>query len=90
MGSRITLEAVAAEDAESLAALRMEAMRESLERAGRFHPQRARARFLGAFSAEFARAIVQDGERVGFTVVPPQQPSWRLAHRVPGCQSTST
>lgn len=76
----IMLETVAAEDAESLAALRVESMRESLERVGRFDPERARARFLGTFTPEFTRAIVHDGERVGFTVVRPSPEGLLLDH----------
>lgn len=78
--SAITLESVSAEDAESLATLRVEAMRESLERIGRFDPQRARARFLGRFEPQFTRAIVQDGRRVGFAVVKPDPDGLLLDH----------
>jgi GNAT superfamily N-acetyltransferase len=76
----ITLQAVAADDGESLADLRVEAMRESLERVGRFDPQRARARFLGTFEPQFTRAIVHDGQRVGFIVVRPQSDGLLLDH----------
>jgi hypothetical protein len=41
----ITLTTAAAEDFEALVALRIDAMRESLERIGRFDPARARERF---------------------------------------------
>lgn len=57
------------EDAEALVALRIAAMRESLERIGRFDPQRARDRFLAAYRPELTRHLVVDGERVGFVVV---------------------
>ena len=76
----VTLEAVCAADAESLAALRVEAMRESLERAGRFDAERARARFLDGFAPEFTRAIVLQGERVGFVVVRPHADGLLLDH----------
>ena len=76
----ITLEAVVAEDAEDLAALRVEAMRESLERVGRFDADRARTRFLANFSPEFTRAIVHGGERVGFAVVRPCADGLLLDH----------
>ncbi len=56
-------------DVESLVALRIEAMRESLERIGRFDPQRARERFVSGFSAKHTRHIEVGGERVGFVVV---------------------
>jgi GNAT superfamily N-acetyltransferase len=76
----VTLEAVVPEDAESLVTLRIEAMRESLERVGRFDPQRARARFLESFEPKFTRAIVQDGQRVGFAVVRPHSDCLLLDH----------
>jgi ribosomal protein S18 acetylase RimI-like enzyme len=56
-------------DAEQLASARVIAMRESLERIGRFNPQRARERFLANFSPSHTRHIVHDGQRVGFIVV---------------------
>jgi GNAT superfamily N-acetyltransferase len=76
----ITLEAVTPRDAESLAALRIEAMRESLERVGRFDPQRARARFLDSFDPQFTRGIVHGGERVGFLVLRPHLDMLLLDH----------
>jgi GNAT superfamily N-acetyltransferase len=76
----ITLEAVAADDGESLAALRVDAMHESLERVGRFDPERARARFLGTFEPQFTRAIIQGGQRVGFAVVRPHTDGLLLDH----------
>ena len=71
---------VDASDAEELASLRVEAMRESLERIGRFDAMRARSRFLDIFSAEHTRAIVLNGERVGFFVVRPQGETLLLDH----------
>ena len=60
-----------ADDADALVSLRIEAMRESLERAGRFDAARARQRFLSGFSPEHTRHIVLGDERVGFVVVKP-------------------
>lgn len=60
---------VAAEDFESLAALRILAMRDSLERIGRFDPDRARARLLDGFDPAHTRIILAQGRRVGFVVV---------------------
>lgn len=57
------------EESEELVSLRVEAMRESLERIGRFDVQRARERFLSDFVPEFTRHILLDGERVGFVTV---------------------
>ncbi|GAB4061033.1 GNAT family N-acetyltransferase [Uliginosibacterium sediminicola] len=64
----ITFLPATAEDFESLLALRIAAMRESLERIGRFDPERARARFAAGFVAAATRHVVVDGLRVGFVV----------------------
>ena len=69
MSAAITLQQVNAEDAASLADLRVVAMQPSLEAVGRFDPRRARARFLDMFTPEFTRQILRAGERVGFVVV---------------------
>ena len=65
----ISLHAVDTSAGPALADLRVAAMRESLEAAGRFDPERARARFLDAFDPASTRAILDDGVRVGFVVV---------------------
>jgi GNAT superfamily N-acetyltransferase len=67
-------------DAEALVALRIAAMRESLERIGRFDPQRARERFLSSFDPTRTRHIVVDGHRVGFVVTTPQVEWLSLDH----------
>jgi len=64
-------------DAEALVALRIEAMRESLERIGRFDAVRARERFLSGFSPAHTRHIEAAGRRVGFVVVT-RQPDFLL------------
>lgn len=56
-------------DLDNLIAIRIEAMRESLERVGRFDPVRARERFLSGFEARNTHYIEVSGERVGFVVV---------------------
>ncbi|WP_018610468.1 GNAT family N-acetyltransferase [Uliginosibacterium gangwonense] len=76
----ITLTSVAANDAEALVALRIAAMRDSLERIGRFDPVRARERFLSNFSPEHARHIEVQGRRVGFVVARPQADFVLLDH----------
>lgn len=76
----IGFEATSAADADALVALRIDAMRESLERIGRFDPQRARERFLSTFAPEHTRHIVADGQRVGFVVVRPYQGELLLDH----------
>jgi GNAT superfamily N-acetyltransferase len=69
----VTFSPASAEDADSLAALRIEAMRESLERVGRFDPSRARERFLAGFSPGHTRHVLLDDERVGFFVLRPHE-----------------
>jgi GNAT superfamily N-acetyltransferase len=78
--SPITLSVVRPEDAEALAALRVLAMRESLERIGRFDPMRARERFLSGFSPQHTRHILVGGERAGFVVVKPAGDALLLDH----------
>lgn len=68
------------DDAEELVALRIVAMRESLERLGRFDPQRARERFLAGFSPEHTRHLVVDARRVGFVVLRPTADHLLLDH----------
>lgn len=57
---------VSAGDADALVAIRIAAMRDSLERVGRFDPQRARERFLDGFDPRHTWAITVAGERAGF------------------------
>jgi GNAT superfamily N-acetyltransferase len=52
-----------------LAELRVRAMRESLEAAGRFDPTRARERFLESFVPAHTHHIVVEGQDVGFVVL---------------------
>ncbi len=65
----VTFGPVASGDAEDLVALRILAMRESLERVGRFDPTRARERFLSGFLPERTRHVLVAGVRVGFVVL---------------------
>ena len=67
-------------DIDHLAALRVEAMRDSLERVGRFDPVRAGERLRNSFCAEYTRHILAAGERVGFVVVKPQEDGLLLDH----------
>ncbi|MEI8323807.1 MAG: GNAT family N-acetyltransferase [Betaproteobacteria bacterium] len=57
------------QDLEALVALRMAAMRTSLERIGRFDPVPARERFAAGFAPQHTRHVELDGERVGFVVI---------------------
>ncbi|KAB8044411.1 GNAT family N-acetyltransferase [Janthinobacterium aquaticum] len=67
-------------DAEALVALRIEAMRDSLQRIGRFDPVRARDRFLSGYVPQHTRHIDSEGKRVGFVVVKPQPDVMLLDH----------
>ncbi|MEN4919545.1 GNAT family N-acetyltransferase [Achromobacter spanius] len=67
-------------DFEALLALRIAAMRESLERLGRFDPERARARLRDTFRPDCTWHIEQDGLRVGFYAVRPDGEGLRLDH----------
>jgi GNAT superfamily N-acetyltransferase len=76
----IALTAVGADDVEALVALRIAAMRDSLERIGRFDPQRARERFLSSFDPARTRHIVVQGRPVGFVVTTPMATWLSLDH----------
>ncbi len=76
----ITLVGTQPSDFETLVDIRIEAMRESLERLGRFDPLRARERFRSGFSPQFTRHIEVAGERVGFVVVKPMIDGLLLDH----------
>ena len=67
-------------DFEALLDLRSEAMRESLQRIGRFDPDRSRARFLASFSPAQTRRILLDGEPVGFFATRPEEGALRMDH----------
>ncbi|KRA00857.1 MAG: GNAT family N-acetyltransferase [Achromobacter sp.] len=67
-------------DFEALLALRIAAMRDSLERLGRFDPDRARERLRGTFRPECTWHIEADGERVGFYCLRPDGDGLRLDH----------
>lgn len=69
-----------AEDANELADLRVLAMRESLERIGRFDPIRARERFLSGFSPSHTRHVMYRDTRAGFFVVKPEEEFLKLDH----------
>lgn len=78
--SPLSLVPVAAADFEELLALRHEAMRESLERLGRFDEQRSRARFEDGFEPSFTRHIQVGERRVGFVAVKPDASGLLLDH----------
>ncbi|WP_313696526.1 GNAT family N-acetyltransferase [Achromobacter sp.] len=67
-------------DFEALLALRIDAMRDSLERLGRFDPDRARARLRSTFRPECTWHIEEDGKRIGFYCLRPDGEGLRLDH----------
>jgi GNAT superfamily N-acetyltransferase len=71
---------VADADFEAMLSLRIEALRESLERLGRFNPEVARARLRSQFRPEWMRHLVVDGDRVGYFTVEPRDGELRLHH----------
>lgn len=76
----LRLTPVAAADFEPMLALRIAALRPSLERLGRFDPQRARERLAGQFEPAAMRHIEKDGERIGFLTLKPAGGALRLEH----------
>ena len=68
------------EDADDLVDIRIAAMRESLERIGRFDPQRARERFISSFEPENTKYIVLDNSKIGFVMVKRQDNEISLEH----------
>lgn len=63
---------VQAEDFEELVAVRIEVLRESLERLGRFDATRARDRLASSFTPGDMRHIVLSDERVGYITLRPK------------------
>ena len=76
----LQLQPVAAADFDALLALRVRAMRPSLEALGRFDPDRARERFASSFMPEHMQHIVLDGERVGCVTLRPKAAALRMDH----------
>jgi ribosomal protein S18 acetylase RimI-like enzyme len=56
------------DDFEELVRIRISAMKESLEKIGRFDEARARARFRQGFSPRHTRHVLVGNQRVGFVV----------------------
>jgi GNAT superfamily N-acetyltransferase len=76
----VTFAHTTSNDADTLVQIRIDAMRESLERIGRFDPVRARDRFLASFDARYCRYILVDGEKAGFVLVRPESAHLLLDH----------
>jgi GNAT superfamily N-acetyltransferase len=72
--------AVGESDFDALADLRIEAMRESLERVGRFDPERARQRLRAGYEPAHTVGILLDGRRVGFYALRPVAGALSLDH----------
>ncbi|MGC4073069.1 MAG: GNAT family N-acetyltransferase [Nibricoccus sp.] len=77
---RVQFRAASAADFEILVELRIAAMRESLERLGRFDPERARERLRKTFVPEFTHFINCDDRVVGFYVLRPAADGLHLDH----------
>ena len=71
---------VAAGDFDAMADLRALAMRPSLERLGRYDPERSRRRLRAGFNPGHMRWICLDGGRVGFYSLFREGAAWRLDH----------
>lgn len=67
-------------DVETLVAIRIAAMRDSLERIGRFDRKRARDRFLASFDPAQCWFIVANHSYVGFYTLRSTADHWLLAH----------
>jgi GNAT superfamily N-acetyltransferase len=78
--TNVALSPVQLDDFEDLVALRIEAMRESLERIGRFDPRRVRERLEEGFEPRCTRHIVVDGQRVGFVAIKRRAQELYLEH----------
>lgn len=77
---RITFSSVTDADFDELVALRIAAMRDSLERVGRFDPERARERLRQSFHPGDTEFILCDGQRVGFYTFRPAGDGFHLDH----------
>jgi len=76
----LSFEPVAAGDFEPMVALRIAALRASLERLGRFDPARARERLQAGFAPEYMQHICVDGERIGYVTLRPAGGALKLEH----------
>jgi len=89
LSDSVTLSVVTVADFDKLVGLRIDAMRDSLERVGRFDPERARERLRKSFYPEHSEFIVLDGQRIGFYTFRPAADGFHLDHLYvhPSCQS---
>ena len=74
------ISSVTDDDKDSLAELRISAMRASLENIGSFDPVRARSRFLETFSCNDTRKVIYNNELLGFYVLKTKEDHLYLDH----------
>lgn len=67
-------------DIETLVAIRIAAMKESLENIGRFDPQRARERLVENFRPDDTTLILHNGEVIGFYSFLQLEDTFKLEH----------
>jgi GNAT superfamily N-acetyltransferase len=77
---RLQYVAVGEPDFDALADVRIAAMRDSLERVGRFDADRARGRLRESYAPPHTWAITLDGVRVGFYALRPNDEALHLEH----------
>src|SRR6478735_3542842 len=89
LSERVTYCDVTVVDFEDVLKLRIAAMKESLERLGRFDPARARERLQKSFYPEHSQFILLDGRQAGFYTLRPVGDDLHLDHFYidPSCQS---
>ena len=80
LAAEITLAPCSPGDFEEMLGIRVEAMRESLQRLGRFDPARSRARLERSFYPQWSQLICWNGERVGFYTFRPAADGFHLEH----------
>ena len=77
---RVSFSSVSEGDFDELVGLRIAAMRDSLERVGRFVLERASERLRKSFYPEHSAFIVLDGQRIGFYTFRPAADGFHLDH----------
>ena len=83
-------------DFDDMVTLRIEALRESLERLGRYDPVRARERLADGFAPQYMHHIDVNDQRIGFVTLRPDDTALPLSLRLnhlyirPGAQGRGT
>jgi GNAT superfamily N-acetyltransferase len=78
--SQLSFGRCGAGDFEVMLSIRLAAMRESLDRVGRYNPGRSRERLERSFYPEFSEFILWNGERIGFYTFRPAPDGFHLEH----------